>query len=57
MSKRRKKVPKSGPIVIDAMTIWQAQKPHYNAYLCGHGIHGDTKYNRKQKHKKDWSEW
>lgn len=22
------------------------KKPHYNGYACGHGVHGDVKYNR-----------
>ena len=28
-----------------------AYKPYINAYACGHGVQGDTKYNRtKEKH-------
>lgn len=28
-----------------------ANKPYINAYACGHGVQGDTKYNRtKEKH-------
>lgn len=30
-----------------------ASKPYINAYACGHGIHGDTKYNRT-KEKRTW---
>ncbi|WP_165044171.1 hypothetical protein [Adlercreutzia sp. ZJ138] len=30
-----------------------AKKPHYNGFACGHGTHGDTKYNRA-KAKRDW---
>lgn len=51
MSKRKKKI---GSITIDPMTIWNMQKPQYNGYICGYGIHGKTKYSRKQKHKIDW---
>lgn len=42
------------PIIIDARVLWNAQKPHYNAYQTGHGAHGKDKYSRKQKHKVDW---
>lgn len=30
-----------------------ARKPYYNAFACGHGVHGDTKYNRA-KEKRTW---
>lgn len=30
-----------------------AQKPHFNGYACGHGTHGDTKYNRTRE-KRAW---
>ena len=30
-----------------------ASKPKYNGYACGHGAHGDTKYNRN-KTKRAW---
>lgn len=42
------------PIQIDAMTVWQSQKPRYNGYACGYGAHGKNKYSRKQKHKIDF---
>ena len=30
--------------------IFEVKKPHYNGYLIGHGVIGDTSYNRtKQK--------
>lgn len=53
MSKKRK-LPKSN-------VVWKqsseeatlAKKPHYNGFACGHGAHGDTKYNRT----KDKSKW
>lgn len=49
--KKTKKVPKTGAIwKLSKEEATLAQKPHYNAYVCGNGIHGDTKYNRtKQK--------
>ena len=30
-----------------------AEKPHYNGFACGHGVQGDTKYNRA-KMKRTW---
>lgn len=30
-----------------------ANKPYINAYACGHGVQGDTKYNRT-KEKRAW---
>lgn len=30
-----------------------ASKPYINAYACGHGVQGDTKYNRT-KEKRAW---
>lgn len=30
-----------------------AAKPHYNGFACGHGAHGDYKYNRA-KAKRTW---
>lgn len=30
-----------------------AQKPHFNGYACGHGTHGDTRYNRTRE-KRAW---
>ena len=48
---KKKKCPKSG--VVWKMTSEEAtlaKKPHYNGFACGHGVHGDVKYNRaKQK--------
>lgn len=54
MSKKRKK--KKALRVIDAMTIWNAQKPHYNAYMCGYGAHGKRGYDRNAEKRKplDW---
>ena len=52
MSKKKKrKVPKSGAVwKMSATEATLAKKPHYNGYACGHGVHGDVKYNRtKQK--------
>ena len=51
---RKKKVSKSG-------TVWRRSAventldhmPKYNGYACGHGAHGDSKYNRA-KAKRAW---
>ena len=52
--KKTKKVPKTGAIwKLSKEEATLAQKPHYNAYVCGSGIHGDTKYNRT-KQKRSW---
>ena len=48
---KKRKVPKSGAVwKMSAEEATLAKKPHYNGYACGHGVHGDVKYNRtKQK--------
>ncbi len=33
---------------ITAKQQFDAQKPRYNAWACGHGVIGDTKYNRRK---------
>lgn len=50
MIKKKKKIDK---IVIPKEKIYEAKKPRYNAFQGGYGIQGETKYNRKQKHRKD----
>ena len=30
--------------------------PRYNGFACGHGLHGDAKYNRA-KEKRRWRDW
>lgn len=51
MKTKRKKI-----IVIDSMTIWEFQKPKYNGFACGYGIHGKRKYDRNAIKRKplDW---
>ena len=50
------KTPKTNMLTIDAMTIWESQKPRYNGFACGHGAHGKHKYDRNQIKRKsfDW---
>ena len=46
--------------VLDAIEATRVKKPHYNAFAIGHGVHGDTKYNRnkeKRKFKRELKEW
>lgn len=58
MAKKKKHAPKSNIIVIDAMTVWQMQKPRYNGFACGYGFHGKRGYDRNaEKRKMMRSEW
>lgn len=41
--KKNKKV-----LVISSMEIWEMRKPKYDAYVCGHGVHGSKGYNRRK---------
>ena len=57
MAKKKRKVtiPKEGPITI--LTSYEATRlamPRYNAFACGHGPHGDVKYNRAYE-KRKWN--
>lgn len=51
MSKKRTKGKAVWRLSADEATL--AQNPRYNGFACGHGIHGDTKYNRA-KEKRAW---
>lgn len=44
--------------VITSQQIFDAQKPQFNGWACGHGAHGSKGYNRR-KMKKQFSreEW
>ena len=57
MAKKKKtRVPKTGPVwkqTAEEATL--AKMPRYNAYACGHGAHGDAKYNRA-KSKRMWKQ-
>ena len=55
MSKKRK-MPKGNVVwrqSVEDATL--AKKPHYNGFACGHGAHGDVKYNRT-KAKRTWKQ-
>ena len=51
------------PAAARANVVWRqtaeeatlAHKPRFNGYACGHGAHGDAKYNRA-KEKRAWRE-
>ena len=43
---KKKKTQKVG--VITSQQIFDAQKPQWNGWACGHGAHGDRKYNRRK---------
>ena len=52
--KRAGRVPKTGAVWhLSAEEATLAKKPRYNGYACGHGAHGDAKYNRA-KQKRAW---
>lgn len=33
---------------ITSVEIFDMHKPQFNGYACGHGAHGDKKYNRRK---------
>ena len=53
---KKNRIPKTNHLVIDAVTVWEAQKPRYNGFACGHGAHGKRGYNRNAEKRKpiDW---
>lgn len=40
-------------LVMTSIEATLAQMPKYDAYSVGHGVHGDTRYNRR-KEKRDF---
>lgn len=34
--------------VITSQQLFDAAKTKWNGFGCGHGVHGDTKYNRRK---------
>ena len=52
--KKTKKVPKTGAVWrLSKEEATLANKPRYNTYAYGSGVHGDTRYNRA-KQKRSW---
>lgn len=53
---KKNRTPKTNILVIDAVTVWESQKPRYNGFACGHGAHGKRKYDRNAEKRKgyDW---
>ncbi len=52
--KRKGRVPKGNVVWHQsAEEATLAGKPHFNGYACGHGAHGDAKYNRARA-KRAW---
>jgi hypothetical protein len=45
MSKKKKKM-SCGKIT--SQQFFNAQKPKFNGFACGHGSHGDMSYNRRK---------
>ena len=49
---KRKRVPKGGAVWhLSAEEATLVGKPRYNGYACGHGAHGDAKYNRTKENR------
>lgn len=48
---------KNNRLVIDSMTVWNAQKPRFNGFACGHGAHGKRGYNRNAEKRRFRNEW
>lgn len=47
MARKRRKVPKEGPVWRQSgLEVTRLQRPRYDGFACGHGPHGDAKYNR-----------
>lgn len=47
MARKRRKVPKEGPVWRQSgLEVTRQRRPRYNGFACGHGPHGDAKYNR-----------
>lgn len=38
-----------GTIRFDSLEVTRAKKPRFDAYACGHGVHGDVRYNRRKE--------
>lgn len=53
---KKNHIPKTNLLVIDAVTVWESQKPRYNGFACGYGAHGKCGYNRNKEKRKgfDW---
>ena len=64
MSKRKRKkytsTDKNVVFHMDSVEVFEVKKPRYNAYAIGHGVHGDTKYNRRKENrefKRSLNDW
>ena len=50
MPRRKPEAPKEGPVwKLSAVEATLQAKPRYNGFACGHGAHGDSKYNRAKE--------
>ena len=53
MSKKKLIASKHGAVwKLSAKDATLAKKPHFNGFACGHGVHGDIKYNRSREKRK-----
>ena len=55
MSKRKRKgkMREDRFTVLDAIEATEMQMPYIDGFACGHGVHGDTSYNRSRS-KREW---
>jgi len=50
MPKKKHKGPKEGPVwKLSTVEATLRAKPRYSGFACGHGAHGDSKYNRAKE--------
>ena len=50
MSRKKPTPPKNGPVwQLSSVEATLLAKPRYNGFACGHGPHGDRKYNRAKE--------
>lgn len=50
MARKKQHIAKGGPILkLTSTEATLRSMPHYNGYACGHGVLGDTKFNRAKE--------
>lgn len=54
--RKKKCVSATGPVWhLSAEDATRAARPRFNGYACGHGVHGDVKFNRARE-KRAWKQ-
>ena len=50
MSRKNQHIPAEGPVLrLSRVEATLLAKPRYNGFACGHGAHGDAKFNRAKE--------